>query len=114
MPGRQDRFGTRAVWSLLAVVYTVGDGLYRKNLSAWNMLIPSSGSGDLSAVNGAVNSSLFVVGDGSAVFQVGPSDFYRYPAMTDPGVKYTGVWTNGREAFIVGSDGKKTYVLHGK
>ncbi|HTY57668.1 MAG TPA: hypothetical protein VMF59_02585 [Bacteroidota bacterium] len=112
--GRQDRFGTRSVWSLLAVVYTAGDGLYRKDQSAWDVLVPPSGSGLINAVGGTVNSALFAVGDGSAAYQVSPSDFFKYPAFTGPSVNYTGVWTNGREAFIVGSDGVKTYILRGK
>ena len=113
-PGRADRFGTRAVWSLLAVLYTVGEGLFVREETGWRVLVPPPGSGSLNAVNGAVNSSLFLVGDGSVVVQVGPTDSYRYPLFTDPSINFTGAWTNQREAFIVGSDGRATYVLHGR
>ncbi|HTO94788.1 MAG TPA: hypothetical protein VMM80_10430 [Bacteroidota bacterium] len=113
-PGRPDRFGTRSVWSLLAVLYTVGDGLFVKDASGWNTLVPAPGDGSFNAVNGAVNSSLFLVGDRSALFQVGPTDFYRYSRFTDPSISFTGAWTNQREAFIVGNDGRATYILHGK
>ncbi len=112
--GRQDRFGTRSVWSLLAVVYTVGDCLYRRDAPVWNVLVPPPGSGPFNAMDGTVNSSLFVVGEGNTAYQVGPSDFYRYPPLTNSAVTYTGVWTNDRETFIVGNDGVRTYILHGK
>jgi len=44
----------------------------------------------------------------------GPTDFYRYALFTDPSTSFTGAWTNQREAFIVGNDGRATYILHGK
>ena len=113
-PGHGDRFGTRSVWSLLAVLYTVGDGLYARDDSGWKLLVAAPGTVTLNAVYGAVNSSLFLVGDASTVIQVGPSDSYRYTQFTDPAINYTGAWTNQREAFIVGNDGRATYILHGK
>jgi hypothetical protein len=112
--GHPDRFGTRSVWSLLAITYTSGRGMFKRDGSSWDVLIPGAGSGYLNAVYGTVSSSLFVVGDGGAVFHVNPADWYRYARFTDPAVNYYGVWTDGREVFVVGNDGRKTYILHGK
>jgi len=112
--GRADRFGTQAVWSLLAIVFTVGEGLFMRDGSGWKTLVSPPGNGYLHAVNGAVASSLFLVGDGSVVIHVGATDYYRYPQFTSPSISLTGAWTNQREAFIVGSDGHRSYVLHGK
>jgi hypothetical protein len=85
--GHADRFGTRSVWSLLAITYTSGQGVFKRD--------------------GSVRSSLFVVGDGGGVFHVNPADWYRYAQFADPAINYYGVWTDGREAFVVGNDGKK-------
>jgi hypothetical protein len=112
--GHLDRFGTRSVWSLLAVTYTGGQGLFRRDGSSWDMLVPAAGSGYLNAVYGTVNSSLFAVGDGSGVFHVNPAGWYRYPQFADAAINYDGVWTDGREVFVVGNDGRQTYILHGK
>jgi hypothetical protein len=112
--GHPDRFGTRSVWSLLAITYTGGRGMFRQDGSKWDIIVPAQGSGLFNAIYGTVNYSLFVVGDGSGVFHVNQNDWYRYPSFTDPGINYYGVWTDGTEAFVVGNDGRKTYVLHGK
>jgi hypothetical protein len=109
-----DKFGTRSVWSLLAVTYTCGQGVFRLDGSVWDPVIPGTGSGYLNAIYGTENNSLFVVGDGGAAYQVNPADVYRYPLITGPSVNYYGVWTDGLQAFIVGNDGKRTYVLHGR
>jgi hypothetical protein len=112
--GHVDRFGTRSVWSLQAITYTTGQGLFKRDGSSWDLLVPGAGSGFLNAVYGTVNSSLFAVGDGSSVFHINPADWYRYPQFADPAINYDGVWTNEREVFVVGNDGRKTYLLHGK
>jgi hypothetical protein len=114
VPGHTDRFGTRSVWSLLAIMYTTGQGLFRRDGSSWDLLVPGAGSGYLNAVYGTVNSSLFAVGDGSGVFQISPAGWYRYPRFADPAINYYGVWTDGREVLVVGNDGRETYLLHGK
>ncbi len=112
--GHTDRFGTRSVWSLLAVTYTCGQGMFKRDGSAWDLIVPGAPGGYLNAVYGTANNSLFVVGDGSLVYHVNPAGWYRFPSFADPAVNYYGVWTDGREVFIVGNDGRKTYVLHGK
>jgi hypothetical protein len=112
--GQPDRFGTRGVWSLLAITYTSGQGLFKREGSAWDLIVPGPGGGYLNATYGTTNNSLFVVGDGSGVFHVNSSGWYRYPSFTDPAINYYGTWTDGGEVFVVGNDGRKTYVLHGK
>jgi hypothetical protein len=112
--GHFDRFGTRSVWSLQAITYTSGQGVFKRDGSSWDLLVPGAGSGYLNAVYGTVSSSLFAVGDGSGVFHINPADWYRYTQFADPAINYYGVWTDGREVFVVGNDGRKTYLLHGK
>ena len=112
--GHADRFGTRSVWSLLAITYTSGQGVFTREGSAWDRIVPGAGSGYFNAVYGTVSSSLFVVGDGSAVFHLDPAGSYRFAQFADPAINYHGVWTDGREVFVVGNDGRKTYILHGK
>jgi hypothetical protein len=112
--GHLDRFGTRSVWSLQAITYTSGQGLFKRDGSSWDLLVPGAGNGYFNAVYGTVNSSLFAVGDGSGVFHVDPAGPYRYTQFADAGINYYGVWTDGREVYVVGNDGRKTYVLHGK
>jgi len=114
--GQNDKFGTRSVWSLLAVTYTCGQGVFRLDGSVWDPVIPGTGTGTgyLNAIYGTANNSLFVVGDGAVAYHVNPANALKYPAITGPSVNYYGVWTDGEQAFIVGNDGQKTYVLHGQ
>jgi len=112
--GHADRFGTRAVWSLLAVTYTVGQGLFKQAGTAWDQILPPGAGGYFNAVYGRVNSALYVVGDAGCVIYMGPTSWYRFDGLTNPSINYYGAWTDGREVFIVGNDGMKTYILHGK
>jgi hypothetical protein len=112
--GRPAKFGARSVWSLLAITYTGGEGFFRRDGSAWDPVIPATGTGYLNGIYGRANNSLFVVGDGGAMFHVGAADWYRYPSYAGTAVNFYGVWTDGREAFVVGNDGSRTYVLHGR
>jgi hypothetical protein len=112
--GQPARFGVRTVWSLLAITYTSGEGFFRRDGTGWDLIVPATGSGYLNGVYGTVSNSLFVVGDGGAMFHVGAEDWYRYPPLAGTAVNFQGVWTDGREAFVVGNDGIRSYVLHGK
>ncbi len=51
---------------------------------------------------------------GAALSHINPAGWYRYTQFADPAINYYGVWTDGREVFVVGNDGRKTYILHGK
>jgi len=111
--GHDDKFGTRSVWSLLAVTYTCGEGVFRLNGSVWETIIPGTGSGYLNAMYGTTNASLFVVGDGGVAYHVNSAGPLKYQPITDASVNYYGVWTDGLQAYIVGNDGKRSYVLRG-
>jgi hypothetical protein len=112
--GSPDRFGSRSVWSLLGITYTCGMGLFKRAGTGWDNIIPGGQSGYLNAIYGVANNSLFVAGDGSALFHINETGPYRYPAFTDPAINLYGVWMGGGEAFVVGNDGRRTYVLHGR
>jgi hypothetical protein len=59
---------------------------------------------------------MFAVGDFGNVFHYNGIDWFQYEGLKDLNVVYSGIWTNGKEAFIVGytNDGGKTVILHGK
>lgn len=112
--GSPDRFGSRSVWSLLGITYTCGMGVFKRTGSGWVRIVPGQQSGYFNAIYGTANNSLFVAGDGSALFHINETGWYRYSAFTDPAINLYGVWSGGGEAFVVGNDGRRSYVLHGR
>ena len=112
--GQQDRFGSRSLWSLLGITYTCGMGVFRRAGTGWVRTLPSSPGGYLNAIYGTANNSLFVAGEGSALYYVNEAGSYRYATFSDPAINFYGVWTGGGEAFVVGNDARRTYVLHGR
>jgi hypothetical protein len=65
---------------------------------------------------GTSDENMFAVGDFGNVFHYNGVDWYQYRELKDFGVVYSGVWTDGKEVFVVGytHDGGKTIILHGK
>jgi hypothetical protein len=108
------RFGVRSVWSLLAITYTSGKGFFKRVGTGWDLIVPAPATGYLNAAYGIANNSLFVVGDAGALYNVDPPGWFRYPPIAGTAVNFYGVWTNGWEVFVVGNDGIRSYVLHGK
>jgi hypothetical protein len=117
-PGLQeDKWGIAALWtSPSGRVYSCGNGAYRLNGSAWDRLY--SYPAYLAGISGSSDANIFVVGHLSTVLHYNGADWYQFTQFKVGNVVYSGVWTDGKEVFIVGytADGypEKTVVLHGR
>jgi len=110
-----------AVWmSPSGTLYAIGDGVYKRVGTTWQTMqldaLRSIG------IFGIGDDNLFVVGRSGAalfgeVYHYNGRDWFQVESARLPKTPYYGVWTDGREAFVVGVTNdfpQKTIILHGK
>ena len=110
------KFGTRLWTSPNGNLYSCSDGVFRWNGNSWEKIFTSSTS--LGSIAGISEQNFFVVGDYGNVYHYNGSDWYQFQQLKNENIVYTGVWTDGNEAFICGftTNGypQKTIVWHAK
>jgi hypothetical protein len=112
----ENKWGDSKLWmSNSHALYSVGAGVYRWNGSSWARIYSSETS--LAGIFGTSDENIFVVGPFGTLLQYNGSDWFSFSQLQDPNAVYTGVWTNGKEVFVVGftaSYPQKTLILHGQ
>jgi len=109
------KFGQNGLWvSPSGTLYSFGPNIYRWNGSSWTIVYATFDA--LGRMAGTSDENMFAVGDFGNVFHYNGVDWHQYRELKDFGVVYSGVWTDGKEVFVVGytNDGGKTIILHGK
>jgi len=110
-PAFLERFGG-TLYAIGGDLLSAGFGVYRKTTGGWSRMVYSSWS--LEKLHAASVSNIYAVGQHSSIYHFNGTDWYRFPQFTDALTMYSSVWTNGSEVFVVGYDGLKTFVLHGR
>jgi hypothetical protein len=111
--GGEDKFGGGKIFAIGGHLFSAGRGVFKKTASGWEKILSTRGT-YLRDIDGNSSDNLFAVGNFSAVYHFNGADWYRYPQFTDRNIHYNASWTDGREVFIVGYDGPRSYILHGK
>ncbi len=110
------KFGVRFWVSPEGNLYSTGDGVFKWNGSSWDNVYFSSIA--LPGIYGTSEQNIFVVGNYGIALHFNGSDWYQFPQLKNENIKYTGVWTDGKVAFICGFTTNdfpmKTIVWHGK
>ncbi|MGA3246443.1 MAG: hypothetical protein ABSE41_17620 [Bacteroidota bacterium] len=106
-----DRFG-RTLFAVDGRIFSAGYGVFEKNGTSWNRLFYSDKS--LVRLAGTSASNLFAVGSESQVYHYDGINWYRYPQFQSVDKVFTSAWAMSGEVFVVGNDGQRTYILHGK
>ena len=109
-------FGTLDFYSPAAgVYYSVGLGVFRWQGIRWEKVLPSEIF--LNDVYGTGPNNIFVTGQFGKAYHWNGSDWALLSLPFDKipsDIWLTGVWSDGKEAFICGEDGFQTFILHGK
>ncbi|MGA9121300.1 MAG: hypothetical protein WB699_18175 [Bacteroidota bacterium] len=116
-PERYDlpvKFGTSSISVIDGSLYTVGIGLFRRSGTGWENIYTGPQGTYFEEMSGPSNRNVFAVGNNGVVCHYNGSNWYQFPEFVSPTVSYYGVWFDGKEVFVVGNDGHRTYVLHGK
>lgn len=106
-------FGTSDLWaSPSGTLYSVGGiGVYRLDGRRWTRIFDSAQP--LSRIWGYSDNSFFVGGYRTLLHYNG-TDFFQYPHISNYDTINNGIWGDGREVFVIGIDGRKTLVFHGR
>jgi hypothetical protein len=100
-------------------LYAIGDGVFKQVGTIWQtMQLDALRSIDIFGIG---DDNLFVVGRSGAeifgeVYHYNGRDWFQIKSARLPKVFYLGIWTDGREAFVVGVTNdfpQKTIILHG-
>jgi hypothetical protein len=108
-----DKWGFVDLWATPSGnLYSLGPtGIWRWNEIRWIKMLDWNG-GPLQRIWGYSDHNFFVSGYRTLLHYNG-TDFYQYPSVTGDMV-YWGIWGSGNELFVVGNDGSKSYVFHGR
>jgi len=107
-----ESFGKSDLWvSPSGILYTTGGlGVYRRDSTQWKKIF--SAAEPLRRIWGYNDNNIFVGGHRTLLHYNG-TDFYQYPNANGDMV-YSGMWGDGKELFVAGNDGNKSYIFHGK
>lgn len=107
------KWGYGKLWySPWNTLYSVGDGLFVwSESSGWKRILYSANS--LVGIAGTGPDNILVVGNGGQASHFDGSHWVKLGNLNFPHILYD-VWLSERESFIIGSDGRVTYILHGK
>jgi len=97
-------------------LYAVGHGVYRRVGGSWLTLHLDNAIAWIS-IGGTSDDNFFVVGrsvKGGEVYHYNGTDWFQFKELQFADAFYNGVWTDGRETFIVGLIEGGTIVVHGK
>ncbi|MGC8898885.1 MAG: hypothetical protein ACP5ON_11725, partial [Bacteroidota bacterium] len=110
------KWGYADLWvSPSGTVYSCGAGVWRWNGAKWELMVDNPSY--LSRIAGTDDNNIFVVGHFGTVLHYNGVDWYQFQQFKDPNAVFWGVWTDGKEAIIVGYTAdypQRTIVLHGK
>ena len=113
------RFGLYAIYSISpGLHYSSSYGIFRWEDNEWKRVL--GGVILLTGINGSGSNNIFAVGrntEGPAVYHwdgVSWEEIILPLGIIPEDVLLYGIWTDSKEAFIVGNGGGKSYVLHGK
>lgn len=95
-------------------IYTIGTQIFRYDGTGF---IPFfQGYSTMFYMNGLSDENMFATGKPNTVYHYNGIDWYLFDELQLPDLSwYSGIWTNGKEAFVIGRTiDCKTVVLHGK
>jgi hypothetical protein len=110
------KWGISKIWvSPTDRVFSLGPDLFEWNGSSW-MLIQHTDGSYLRTIYGTSNNNLFIGGTYGTLLHYNGVDWYSFDQFKTLDVNFTGIWTDGKEAFVIGttSGGSKTIIFHGK
>jgi hypothetical protein len=112
-PGVVPKFGSSKVVGVEERIYSVGwGGVFYKQETGWaNEISVGETFMDLC---GTRLEHVFSCGISKSLYHYNGANWKKIEVPGDPSLPLYGVWCNEEEVFVLGSDGARSYVLHGK
>jgi hypothetical protein len=92
-------------------LYFGGEGVWEWTGSGWIKLFDDAWN---YRVGGDRPDNLFACGGLNRLYHYNGSDWKRISLPLSEDIGFYGIWTDGREAYVVGNDGNRTFIAHGK
>ncbi len=112
-PGYVARFGNVDLSNIGGALYSAGDGVFKKNSSSW-LKVLDSWPYPIYGLDGTRAEQVFAVGESASIYHFNGVDWNKYQQFFRDGVYCSAVWCTEEEVFVVGTDGNRTFVYHGK
>jgi hypothetical protein len=106
------RFGGKFFFLPSGELYSVGYAFFKWSVDSWENIYQRNIT--LTSVWGTRTDHLFICGSQATILHFNGIDWHEYHNIGDPYWSYYGVWCDENEVFIVGNDGNKTYIIHGR
>jgi hypothetical protein len=113
VPGASPTFGHLAIEGIQGTIYTAGWGAFAKKGLGWKR-ISALGMETFYDIFGTRNEHIFICGFGKTLFHFNGSDWKKLDIPGDSLLPLYGVWCDEEEVFVLGSDGYRSFVIHGK
>lgn len=65
-------------------------------------------------VFGTSENNVFVSGQHGGLYHHNGIDWHQFKNLESTTINFSAVWTDGKEVFVIGNDGFKSYIYHGK
>jgi hypothetical protein len=105
-----DHFGTEIRY-IRSVLFSGGHGVFMRTGDAWQRILASPYP--ITRIAGRWDSDLFAVGGGSIILHYDGSSWYQY-GFPMPDIPLVSAWVYDDGIYVVGYDGIKSYILHGR
>ncbi len=63
---------------------------------------------------GKTDNNIFVTGPQGGLHHYNGTDWYKFKNLESTTISFIDVWTDGSEVFVIGDDGFRSYIYHGK
>ena len=105
------KFGLSLWGSENGRLYSASYGVYILENGIWRQLLSSDWP---VSVRGSSDQNIYAVGGLGRIFHWNGIDWKRWVEIEDQNKILTRLWTNNVETFIIGHDGYKTFIIHGR
>lgn len=104
-------FGAQSLSVIDGELYSAGGGVFKFRSSRWEKIFNGP---NVWKVVGPSQNNIFAAGFQGAVYHYNGSDWFQFTQFISSEFRYSGIWFDGKEVFVVGNNSSKTLVLHGK
>ena len=108
------KFGDSGIQLINDKLFSVGSGVFlMEENNQWQKILDVHPN-TLLGIYGTNENNIFVCGSNKTLFHFNGTDWKQLEIPGDSSLWLYGIWCNDNEVFVIGEDGNKSYVIHGK
>ena len=108
------KFGEYAIQTIGKKLYSTGSGVFESlDGITWKKCLETYPN-NIFGIFGTNGNNIFACGSGNTLYHWNGTDWVSLEIPGDPSLPLYGVWCDDNEVFVIGEDGHRSYVIHGK